>query len=642
MTGPEMAQPFAHRRWQTLALGFGVLALVGVHAPILGYKKLVDVDEGYALSIAERLLEGFKLYDGAVSQRGPLMYYGYELMAALTGWDSALGLRCWALAFAIGNVLMVYWAGARLLSRSVGVVAALLMVYALGFGMPLRDSVALHGETMQLPLLILSVVQGALAMRAAPGSSDRVKRLAVAGVAMGMAICIKQSVVLHPVPLALWIVLDAHKNRRGAGAALRELAVFALGVSLVPALFIVHAASTGTLGQMYYYCVRYNLEVHLRATGKSVGWVGPMFDRLNERTAFFVAIALVAAVSFGFVRRRVQSAWRARSAWVLGRAYGPRVYLGLHLVLALVTASSMSRFFPHYFIQALPFLTLLVAACFRRVFDARDTGALARRVAMGGALFLVAYGGLAAYFEEKIDGRVGHDPLVERLAAYIEAATTPDQRIFVWGFSPWLYTYSHRRPAGRYVFETYVTGFVPWFFEEPEAESKRIVPGSVEALLSDLDREKPALVIDAGAVMLGRPMRAYERPAAWLHEHYCFSFRFSAYDVYTRKGVEPCEVPYFPRSPAAVTFYGGVIPILMPLLVDRDTSRWLPPTEFDKPSMFPGQTAPVAIDAIRDRKRELEVLEALIKVGITSPTDLLPPAPCQNVDAAHANDHPAP
>jgi hypothetical protein len=46
------------------------------------------------------------------------------------------------------------------------------------------------------------------------------------------------------------------------------------------------------------------------------------------------------------------------------------------------------------------------------------------------------------------------------------------------------------------------------------------------------------------------------------------------------------------------------------------------------------QAAAVAIDAIRDRKRELEVLEALIKVGITSPTDLLPPAPCQNVDAS--------
>jgi len=627
-----MSPPLAARtlaRWRAFALGAGLVALACVHSPILGYKKLADVDEGYALAIAERLLEGFKLYDGAVSQRGPLMYYGYALIAAVTGWDNPLGLRCWALGFAIGNVLLVYWAGARLFSRSAGVVAALLFVYALGFGMPLRDSVALHGETMQLPFLLTSVVLGAIAVRTPTGRS-RTVRLVLSGITMGLGICIKQSLFLHPLPLVVWLVLSGHKNRVPPGVTLRQVGVFAGAVAAAPAIFVAHAAATGTLGELYYYCFRYNVDVHLQPGGKSLRWLTPLFDRLNERTLFFLALVLLVARAVPFVVRRARAASRLRSAWTLGRGFGAEGYVALHFVCALVTASSMSRFFPHYFIQALPFLTLLIAAGVRRWLESPRRGAQARLAVSVFAGFLVVYGGLAVYFEEKFDGRVAHDALVERLARYIEAATTPDERIFVWGFSPWLYSYSHRRPAGRFVFETYVTGFVPWFWDDLDVEKKRVVPGSMEALLSDLDRERPELVIDAGAVIFGRPMRAYEQPAAWLHEHYCFSFRFAAYDVYRRKAADgSCAGTAFPRSPGPVDFYGAGLAVLMPPLVDEATSRWLPTRELDKPVWFAGQPRPAQIDAIRDRRREKDEAEALGKLGIKSVSDILPPPPCE-------------
>jgi Dolichyl-phosphate-mannose-protein mannosyltransferase len=544
------------------------------------------------------------------------MYYGYEAIARVTGWDNVIGLRAWALAFAVGNVLLVYWAGARLFSRSVGVVAALLVSYALGFGLPPRDSIALHGEAMQLPLLVVSVVLGALAMRQRSASRGRAVRLAISGLCLGAAICVKQSVALHPLPLLVWIAVDAHRNRARPAAVLVDIATFLAATLLVPALFVVHAYATGTLGELYYYCVHYNLFVHLHGSSQA-SFLLPVFAHMNGQTSFFLGIALLIGLALPFVRRRVRAAWRARSGWALLRAHEARAYLGLHLAIALGTGASMLRFFPHYFLPAVPFLALLVAASLRRTLDARrrGAGATARRVTTVGAAFLLVFGGLAAYFGEKLDGRIGHDILVERLAKYIEAATTPDQRVFVWGFSPWLYPYSHRRPAGRYVFETYVTGFVPWFFEEPAVERARIVPGSVEALLADLDREKPALVIDAGALMIARPMRAYERPAAWLHEHYCFSFRFESYDVYERRGDRPCADPRFPEAPAPVDFYGGALPVLMPPLVDADTSWWLPPTEPDKPVQFLGQPLPKAIDAIRDLKREREVKETLEKYG---------------------------
>lgn len=296
-------------RWRTCTLLAALSALAAVHGPILGYKKFADVDEGYAMAIARRLMDGAKLYDGAVSQRGPLMYYGYELLARITGWDNVLGLRCWALGFAAANVALVYWAGARLLSDAAGLIAALATAYALGFGMPTRDAVALHGEAMQLPALLGSAVVGAIAMRCPLGSSARRARLALSGVLMGVSICIKQSVLLHALPLVVWLVLNGRKNRAPARSVLSELGVFSASVAFVPTLFIAHAAAEGTLHELFYYCVSYNLGIHLHPSGKTLHWLKPLWERLNERTLFFTAVVVVAARAFPFVRRRFGAAF---------------------------------------------------------------------------------------------------------------------------------------------------------------------------------------------------------------------------------------------------------------------------------------------------------------------------------------------
>jgi hypothetical protein len=627
-----------HDRWARAVLGVGLAALVTCHAAILGYKKFADVDEGYASAIAERLLEGFKLYSGAVSQRGPLMYYGFAAMMRITGWDNVMGIRCWALAFCLAHVVLVFWAGRRLVSLEAGVVAALATVYGLGFGFPARDAVALQGEAMQLPPLIVSAVLGALAMRHAPGSRGRVGRLAWAGLALGISISIKQSVALHLLPVAAWIVADAVWRRGRVGPVLVEMGAFVGSTLFVPAVFVLHALREGTLREMVYYCLTYNLTTHLHPTSRWTATLGQLFDRINERAGFFLALVFVLGWGVALLAGRLREARRnggagdaAAALRSAAGAFGPRAYLGLHLIVALATGASMSRFFPHYFLPAMPFLTILLGAAVDVAFRRHATAGAARIVAATLSGFLLLYAGLAAYFLEKIDGRIAHEPLVERLARYLEASTSADQRIFVWGFSPWLYAYSHRRPAGRYVFETYVTGFVPWFWEDVDVERQRIVPGSVDALLDDLDREKPEVVVDAGAVLFGRGMRGYEEPMAWLKHFYCFELRFGAFDVYRRKreGGEPCEVPDVPKMHFAVDFYGSAAPYAaMPVTLDFASSRWLPPGDYDSPIVFPEQLLPPLADALRDRKVERERAEALKKLGVTSSHDLLPPAPC--------------
>jgi len=311
------------------------------------------------------------------------------------------------------------------------------------------------------------------------------------------------------------------------------------------------------------------------------------------------------------VWRRARAAWSARSLGPLGRGFGARHFLAINLAIALFSAASMFRFFPHYFLQAAPFLALCVGVALGPIARSARWGASMRRMAWGATAFVLVCGWLGTVFGEKVDGRVSYDRTVDYVSKYVSAVTRPDDRVFVWGFSPWIYQLSHRRPAGRYVFETYVTGMVPWFWEKLAIERARVVPGSVDALLADLEREKPAVVVDAGSVMLARPIRAYAPFSQWLHAHYCFDLRVGAYDVYRAKPEGgDCEVPYFPRPFGAIDWSGHSLGVPLPVLADEDLTRPLPHGDYFKPLWFKRQSRPTHLDAFHDAKREKEEREA--------------------------------
>ena len=153
----------------------------------------------------------------------------------------------------------------------------------------------------------------------------------------------------------------------------------------------------------------------------------------------------------------------------------------------------------------------------------------------------------------------------------------PTDRIFVWGFSPWVYQFSHRRPAGRFVFETYVTGLVPWFREKLSIERARVVPGASRSSWATSIARSRRWWSTRGSIMMARPMRAYPAPfAEWLHAHYCYDLRIGAFDVYSRRADEtvPCASP-FPIVQHAFDFGARPMEVSVPQTFDAGTSAWL-------------------------------------------------------------------
>lgn len=569
--------------------------LIANHAPLIGYKYFANVDESYAVALAQRVLDGHPLYHGAISQRGPLMYYAYVLIAKTGGWDNIVNLRLWALGFAFLHVGLVYWGALRLMSRRAANVATLVSVYALTLGLPPFDRFALNGEYLQLPPLVLGIVLGALALRRT--QPRRRGLLFGAGLALGAAISVKQSAALHVAPALLWIAVRAHRER-AVKTAIFDIAAMLAGAIVIPAIFVIHAAKSGTLAEMYFYCVRYNVIVHV---GEASWGVTPASFEAQGNRGYTLAIAAVTIAGVRALALRIRACIRERSLRPLLRAFELGQYLAIHLAVALLSAAWLRRFFSHYFILSIPILAFILARFVERITRRAkaETMAIVYRGTLATLFFLCT---LETFALEKIDGRVGHDKVVDRLSKYIEVSTAKDDKIFVWGFSPWLYAYSHRRPAGRFVFATYVTGLVPWRHDDIIGEQKRIVPGSNEALMADLDEEKPELVIDAGSIMMARPMRTYPRWATWLRERYCFEVRVRGFDVYRRKkdAAVVCTAPGFPQPQRAYNWVGSPLEVAIPQTSDLDHTKSLYVPEDSLPAWYPESPRPPHVDLLID------------------------------------------
>ena len=584
------------------------LAIIGQHAPLLGYKTYANVDEAYAMALASRLMDGHVLYVGAVSQRGPLMYYTYQALASLVGWDNVLGLRVVTLLWVLMSLAVLVWAARATLRRASSLVAIVLSAYALSWGIPPLDGIALHGETLQVPLMLLGYVLGARAM-STPRHRARLTLLCASGVTLGAAICIKQTVLVHVLPLFVWLVV---RGRKELSQTVRSILAYVGSVLLLPVLFLLHAWLNGSLGNFVYYTWTYNARVHVGGERASNAWLSPLMREAIFDRGFMLALLFIGVVSGIWVTRRV----RAGGVRSLLRGFGVRQYLALHLALAVLSASALQRFFPHYFLPAIAFLSLMVAVCVAEIVPSALAVTLRTPLALVSGLFLIYCGVVAAYGNEKIDGRVEEARTVKQVAGYVRAATTPQDRVFVWGFSPWLYGYSGRKPAGRFLFETYVTGFVPWTWGDLPIESRRVVPGSMEQLIGDLEREDPRLIVDAGQVMFARSMRAYPAPARFLHERYCFALRISAYDIYLRKEGGACPSLAVPTLHRTVDYNDVDLDAEAPAALDAMTAL---PLEGDRhrPLFFgaPPPFCEAARDTWFEKQRSVPEPDPCVAVG---------------------------
>lgn len=257
---------------------------------------------------------------------------------------------------------------------------------------------------------------------------------------------------------------------------------------------------------------------------------------------FLEAVAAGLLTAWLLTRKRPALAWNGLRAL---RARPEMLFACLQTALALGGVCFTFRFFPHYFVEFFPFAAVLVGGALAPTLGEATTRAsrwgYGLTVLGAGVLLVLASFVLTrnVVLRREFDRWYQH-PLADPIVRYVLERTTPEQTIFVWGFRAETYLSAHRWPASRFIYTVYPSGVVPWFPATPADEEDRVVPGSREQLLEDLDREQPEMVIDAGRSMSGRYMYNYPTLRAYLDRNYCFLRYVDGEPVYRRRHTPRC------------------------------------------------------------------------------------------------------
>ncbi len=548
------SDPEVSRRWlREETVAWAVLAVmlalvVWAHGAFLAPAALFNIaDEGYIQAFAVRMHEGRMLpYVDAVSHRGPVLYWVAAAGVSLLGGESFLSLRILALLSMWSTVLLSFLAARAALRPFAGAVAAVAITLVELVAMNPSDGMAFNGELLLNVFAVGALLCTTLGLR---GSSTKPNRgyLALAGVCATVGVLCKQSGVAVIPALGMWVVAAA-VTRAGLSPAERRWVVGAFAAGLVGAALAVALpyVIAGEVGTLYYFLFTYNVDVYMAVLTGS--------EKLEKLQWWLIGHSIHLSVAVSLVAWGLMRPLQGRPRGILRRwdedGFVPTVALAALLGLAL--CNSTQRDFVHYYVQIVPWFGLLLGLALGqalRLSKPPQNRGLLRVVVLAPAVLLTLVGWS---WREELNDRVqqGWRSLVEPVCAAVHERSAPGDTLFVWGFRPDLYTACQSRPASRYVYTTFVAGFVPWHDQMTKArEDALAVPGSRAQLLEELETTQPPVLIDAAKSLSGRSISRYEKLAEYVGHNYCRSGQRSGLDVLLRRRPDGgCPPPLAPES----------------------------------------------------------------------------------------------
>ena len=471
-------------------VGLLFVVLLGLRIPSL--VQPAGADQALYAYVGGRILAGDVPYVDAWDQKPPAVHFTYALMLALWPHESVVALTDALVAAGIAVVLLVL--GTRLSGTPLGGAIASLSYLLLANpaftrlgGVRIRaQSEAFIGLSVALALLL--VTRPALA---------RAKQWQwyAGGVFIGVAGTYKYNALAYLLPVAVLALAEASRSwSRTAWLGLaRSGGAILLGVLTPFMLFAVYFWAHGALDDLYHATITYNLQYSGETYAGAWHAIGYLMTfpvrHASLDSLWMLGGAGTAVLLAAGIRRPLL--W-AGPAWV-GAA-------------CLAIAANGSRGLPQYFVQAWPALALtsgiagawvwmrmpgvarlaliaLVVAAVPRVttFPKLIEVTSADWSRMTGRMEREEY---LARFGNPDSGDKYSALAVHRLAGLIRRSTTPDQPVFVFGFSPWAYVGSGRASASRFFWSRpVIIGF----------EEGRLGYG-VQGLLEELRQQQPPLI----------------------------------------------------------------------------------------------------------------------------------------------------
>jgi len=479
----------------------------------------VNGDEGVRALSAVRMLEGARLYADVVTDKSPGASLFYAAVFAIFG-RSMKAVHLAAIVWNFVTSVVVYFIAARSYNRRLALWAALLFVY-FSTNYFTQDTMAANTE------LLMALPYAASFLVFMIGQTSRTRRrsakvaLIVAGVLTGVAALFKQVGVLSLGFFAVYEMFEVWNHRKDAtdGSMINSvrhtvlrLSLVGVGFAAVIGGFILWLISMGALAAFWRNGIVLNMfYIDSEPAGRWIKFgVGRGLGYVFFNATLWTLAAWAVLHAIRKARRNVASNDDATAKVRFDLA------VALWAAVTLVGVIMSGRFFGHYFIPALPALSLLAARGVSLFAEALKTPARSRRAQFSlvilGLLFLTGFlrshhrTAVLAY--ETVTGTrtrwsanwgmTKREQEAEVVAAFVRERIAPGEPLYIWGYAHDVYWRTGCRPASRYLTPYYIDG--RFADAEPEApiSGENFRREAAANLLEDLEREKPRLILDIG------------------------------------------------------------------------------------------------------------------------------------------------
>jgi hypothetical protein len=398
-------------------------------------------DEMIYLSLGEAIKKGMVLYRDIHDNKPPLLY----VLAGVAGnvfWFRAI-LAAWSLAtiYLFWRLTDALFPHKKSLQKVATVIFALLYTIPLFEGQVANAEVFMIGTTIAAFLILFTKALNA-------------KNLFYAGVLFSISTLFKVPGAFDfPVILVFWLIfLDIKRLWRDW---LRKSLPFVAGFLAPIALTLVWYYLRGGLKE--YFIAAFAQNIGYLSSWRPSDVTEPF---LVKNGPLLIRGAVVAASTFVLYLYRKS----------LSR---PFVFVSLWLIFSLFAVTLSERPYPHYLIQAIPAVSILVAMFFTE----KTMGQVLVLIPLALFVFTPVYYKFWSYpiipyytrFLDFASGKIDKNQYFARfdgnvsrnyqIAEFINQSSSRDDKIFVWGDSPPIYALTRRFPPGKYVATYHIMDF---------------------------------------------------------------------------------------------------------------------------------------------------------------------------------------
>jgi len=423
--------------WAYLLMGLVLLLVCFIRLRLLATP--LERDEGEYAYMGQLLLQGVLPYIEAYNMKFPGIYFIYAIILAIFGEESS-SIHFSLLLVNLGTSILIFLLGKRLLSSTVGMVAAVsFLIVTLS---PSIQGLWANSEHF----LVASAIAGILLMLIAV-EKDHIGILFLSGLLLGSAFLIKQPgffFALFGIVYLSWVYKE--KLTVSLKEFCLRVGVLIVGILMPIVSVIILYSITGNFGAFWFWTFEYAYQ-YASLVSVSQG-ITNLQMRLVEIWSPNFPIALGALI--GLTALMFNRDLRPKSVFIYG-----------FVIASFLSICPGFYFRPHYFVLLVPAVCLLTGTGIHWLAQ-KIPPSNVRVLALSCVVAVLIVYPLATQREfifqlsplEASRAVYGMNPFPEavEIASYIEENTDEEDKIAVIGSEPQIYFYSKRRAATGFLY----------------------------------------------------------------------------------------------------------------------------------------------------------------------------------------------